>query len=254
MPRIETREIRDFAISLLRARALLTSTSMSRVMQALGPNAASIDTEIGGALRWSRPSEGFRRFACNAILAASFFVAAIPNAQRFDTGVANAIWVVGAIVTGAFSLVRFAPKSVRLDIKAYAATMGMLAMPCMMRPENSTSGALAAVAIAIELAGVFVSQAARIWMGRSFGILPANRGIVRDGPFRLVRHPIYFGWLMLTVGYALSYPSVRNLLALGASIPFLIWRIGQEEGLLARDPAYRDYLRYVRFRLVPGII
>jgi len=227
---------------------------MSRGAQALSPNATSLDADLDVGLGSHWTSEHLRRVGCNVALAASFFIAAIPNARRFDTATANAIWVVGAIVTGAFSLVRFAPKSARLDIKAFAATMGMFAMPCMMRPENATAGSLAYVAVAMELGGVFVSQAARVWMGRSFGILPANRGVVRDGPFRIVRHPIYFGWMMLTLGYALSYPSTRNVLVVAASIPFLIWRIGQEEELLVCDPAYRDYLRHVRFRLVPGVI
>ena len=69
-----------------------------------------------------------------------------------------------------------------------------------------------------------------------------------------MRHPIYLGWLILTIGFAFSYPTARNVLLIVASIPFLVWRIQMEEGLLALDPAYRSYQHKVRFRLWPGVI
>jgi protein-S-isoprenylcysteine O-methyltransferase Ste14 len=37
-------------------------------------------------------------------------------------------------------------------------------------------------------------------------------------------------------------------------LPFLIWRLVDEERLLARSlPGYREYQERVRYRLVPGI-
>ena len=75
-------------------------------------------------------------------------------------------------------------------------------------------------ALILELLGVTLTQVARIYMGRSFGILPANRGIVSNGPFRWVRHPIYLGWLVLSIGYAMFYVNDRNviLIAVDASL------------------------------------
>ena len=37
--------------------------------------------------------------------------------------------------------------------------------------------------------------AGKVVLGRSFGLVPANRGIVARGPYLLVRHPIYAGYL-----------------------------------------------------------
>src|ERR1019366_4953103 len=97
-------------------------------------------------------------------------------------------------------------------------------------------------------------QVARVYMGRSFGVLPANRGIVSKGPFRWVRHPIYFGWLILSIGYAMSCPNDRNIILIATTFPFMVWRIGQEEVHLSADPAYRRYMDRVRYRLWPGVV
>jgi protein-S-isoprenylcysteine O-methyltransferase Ste14 len=130
----------------------------------------------------------------------------------------------------------------------------MILIPALLRPGAGPAGLVSDCGAGIEFAGVILTQTARVYMGRSFGLLPANRGIVRKGPFRLVRHPVYLGWLILTLGYAIVYPSGRNALIALAVLPFLAWRILQEEQLLGRDAAYRDYCEEVRSRLIPGML
>ena len=134
------------------------------------------------------------------------------------------------------------------------ATGGMLILPVFMRPTAMSTGALATTGLIFELFGVALTQIARVYMGRSFGILPANRGIVSKGPFRSVRHPIYFGWLMLSLGYAMSFASERNILLIAMTLPFMVWRIGQEEVHLSADPEYLQYMKQVRYRLWPGVL
>jgi protein-S-isoprenylcysteine O-methyltransferase Ste14 len=123
-----------------------------------------------------------------------------------------------------------------------------------MRPTAMSAGALATTGLIFELFGVVLTQVARVYMGRSFGILPANRGIVSKGPFRSVRHPIYFGWLILSLGYAMSFASERNILLIAMTLPFMVWRIGQEEVHLSADPEYLRYMKRVRYRLWPGVL
>jgi len=123
-----------------------------------------------------------------------------------------------------------------------------------MRPTNLSSGALATTGLVLELLGVMLTQVSRVYMGRSFGILPANRGVVSKGPFRWVRHPIYLGWLVLSIGYAASYLNDRNVILIVATFGLMVWRIDQEETHLSADPAYRNYMDHVRYRLLPGII
>jgi protein-S-isoprenylcysteine O-methyltransferase Ste14 len=152
------------------------------------------------------------------------------------------------------SFARFAPRSATVNLRTIVATGAMLILPCLMRPTSPSTGMLATIGLVLELFGVLLTQIARVYMGRSFGLLPANRGIVSNGPFRWVRHPIYFGWLILSIGYAMSYVSERNIALIVATLPFMVWRIDQEEALLSADPEYRSYMERVRYRLWPGVV
>ena len=199
-------------------------------------------------------SPRIRHVVGNVLVAASFVVAAAPNARHFVRGPADAIWTIGAVLMAAMSLVRIAPKAARVDLRAFLSTIfPVFLLPCLLRAEGASSGLLAWTGVGLEVCGVLLSQVSRVYMGRRFGILPGNRGIVSKGPFRLVRHPIYAGWFLLTVGYLAAYPSWMNGLITLATLPFMMWRIQLEEDLLDADPDYRNYRRLVRFRLVPGI-
>ncbi|HVA81372.1 MAG TPA: methyltransferase [Candidatus Binataceae bacterium] len=192
--------------------------------------------------------------AGNAAIALMFFTALAPNALRFGGGVANQVWLAGAVVMGCLSLIRVAPVRVSADIGSLIATGGALMAGAMIRVGPASAGMAGSAAIAIEIAGIAISQVSRIYLGRSFGLLPANRGIVSKGPFRLVRHPVYLGWFILISGFTLAFPTLRNFACLASSIPFIAWRIVLEEALLSEDPAYRRYRAAVRYRLIPGLI
>ena len=199
---------------------------------------------------------GLRRALGDCILAASFLLAMIPAGRELEcslAGAANIVWIIGAAVMAVMSFARFAPRSASVNLRTIAASGGMLILPWFMRPSHPSAGALATAGLIFELFGVVLTQVSRVYMGRSFGILPANRGIVSKGPFRLVRHPIYFGWLMLSIGYAMSFVSERNVVLIAMTLPFMVWRINQEEQHLTADPEYRRYMERVRYRLWPGI-
>ena len=190
----------------------------------------------------------------NLLVAVSFILAAIPNARHFFRSPADTIWLIGTVLMGAMSIARVAPKAAQIDLHSLLATVfPVFLLPCLLRPEMASSGPLAWFGVTLELLGISFTQVSRIYMGRRFGLLPSNRGIVSRGPFRLVRHPIYAGWFLLTVGYLASYPSPPNILITLATLPFMMWRIRLEEELLDSDPEYRHYRHLVRFRLLPGV-
>ncbi len=104
------------------------------------------------------------------------------------------------------------------------------------------------------LSGLSIAVAAKLSLNRSFGVGPANRGVKVRGAYAFVRHPMYFGYILVSATYLLLNPTAFNL-----SIYALTWmcnvgRIAREESWLMQDPAYRAYARTVRHRLVPGII
>ena len=202
-------------------------------------------------------SAGLRHALGNCLLAVSFLLATLPAARELSfslPGAANAVWLTGAAIMAVMSFARFAPRTSTVNLPTLAASGGMLILPWFMRPTIPSTGALATAGLIFELVGIVLSQVARVYMGRSFGVLPANRGIVSNGPFRWARHPIYFGWLILSIGYAMSYPNERNIILIAATLPLMVWRIDQEEVHLSADPEYRRYMNRVRYRLWPGLV
>ena len=87
-------------------------------------------------------------------------------------------------------------------------------------------------------------------LGRSFGIAPADRGLVRDGPYRLVRHPMYLGELISLVGAVIGDPSAWNVALIHVLLLSLLLRIRWEERAVFN---YGAYAGRVRWRLIPGI-
>ena len=92
-----------------------------------------------------------------------------------------------------------------------------------------------------------------VYLGRSFAILPAYRGTVTGGPFRVIRHPAYLGELLMISGCCLAAPGWASCWPLLISLPLVAFRISAEERVLAANSAYCDYSRKVRWRLVPRV-
>lgn len=110
-----------------------------------------------------------------------------------------------------------------------------------------------AIAAPVQFLSLWMSIWGKISLGRSFAILPANRGVVTDGAYRFVRHPIYAGYLMGHVVFLLSNFSIYNFTVYAIISLFQIHRILREERLLAMTPEYSEYLNKVRYRLLPGV-
>jgi protein-S-isoprenylcysteine O-methyltransferase Ste14 len=86
--------------------------------------------------------------------------------------------------------------------------------------------------------------------------IQSDRGqhVVTEGPYRVVRHPMYAAAVFYFVGAPLLLGSWWGLLA----VPFYVAGIGAravgEERMLRQAlPGYDDYARRVRFRLIPGL-
>jgi protein-S-isoprenylcysteine O-methyltransferase Ste14 len=81
-----------------------------------------------------------------------------------------------------------------------------------------------------------------------------DQTVISTGPYAIVRHPMYASGALYMFGIPLALASYWGYLALAAMMPFLLWRLLDEERILGRDlPGYADYRRRVRYRLVPFI-
>src|SRR5690606_23003559 len=125
--------------------------------------------------------------------------------------------------------------------------------PPLLAPAAVAALAPEAVTVALSCAGLAIVIAGKITLGRSFALLPANRGIVSTGLYRIVRHPIYMGYLVTHVAFLIASPSGWNIAALVVADAALLARAVCEEQTLAKDPAYRDYQGRVRWRVLPGL-
>ena len=107
-----------------------------------------------------------------------------------------------------------------------------------------------AVASALGLALVVVGK---LTLGRSFGLVPANRGVVVRGPYALVRHPIYSGYLITHIAFLIAHPRWWNVIVVATADTALIARALIEERVLGGDVEYRAYCQRVGWHLVPGV-
>ena len=110
-----------------------------------------------------------------------------------------------------------------------------------------------------------VYMSATLWFGVRFSNL-TNRGIIRKGPFAIIRHPAYasknFAW------WCVMFPAiVLNLIYVGnwklalmqvAGLVLMTWfyymRAITEEKHLSEDPAYIAYCKQVKYRFIPGVV
>jgi protein-S-isoprenylcysteine O-methyltransferase Ste14 len=84
--------------------------------------------------------------------------------------------------------------------------------------------------------------------------IAGDQRVIRTGPYALIRHPQYAGAFLYLLGMPLALGSCWGLLVLVPMMATVIWRLFDEEKLLARElPGYAEYQRKVRSRLIPAI-
>jgi protein-S-isoprenylcysteine O-methyltransferase Ste14 len=207
----------------------------------------------------SRPPAQHRdwgELAAKATIVMLFSMMAIRLATDFTkTGHATGLLLVASeALVVVLTIFRRSAGTVDRSTRARVLTMCATFGPPLVRPA-AVAAPMASEAVTILIAGVglMIVIIGKLSLGRSFGLTPANRGIVCSGMYRFVRHPIYLGYLISHVGFLLANPITWNLTVLVAADVALVMRAHLEEETLARDGAYRDYMQRVRFRLVPGV-
>jgi len=152
----------------------------------------------------------------------------------------------------ALTLVRRTAVIVDRSWKARILTVLATFGPPLVRP-GGTAVEPELLTVAISVVGLGIVVMGKLSLGRSFGLTPANRGIVCRGLYRVVRHPIYLGYLITHLGFLLANPSGWNIAMLVVADVALTFRAICEEQTLAQDPEYRLYMDRVRWRLIPAV-
>jgi protein-S-isoprenylcysteine O-methyltransferase Ste14 len=151
------------------------------------------------------------------------------------------------------TLFRRSPSTIDRSMRARLLTTISMIGPPLVQPATVAALAPELLTVLLSAAGLVIVIGGKVSLGRSFGLMPANRGVVSSGLYRLVRHPIYMGYLITHVGFVLANPTIWNVMTLVAADLGLLLRAVCEERTLARDAAYRTYQQQVRWRVVPGV-
>jgi protein-S-isoprenylcysteine O-methyltransferase Ste14 len=113
---------------------------------------------------------------------------------------------------------------------------------------------VAGAVLALCGGGLFLASVLRL--GPALTPLPRPRpgaALVRTGPYRIVRHPIYAGGIAISYGWALLVGSWLTLAWASVLLVFLDVKSAREERWLADAyPGYDDYRRRVR-KLIPFV-
>jgi len=151
-------------------------------------------------------------------------------------------------------LILLAHRAIQRDLSpvAMVATVYATCAVALLNDQGTQRLVPELIGVGLQLASMAWQFTAKVFLGRSFGLLPAQRGLVTAGPYRLVRHPIYFGYLIGHVGFLLANFSWRNATVLALLYVAQVIRIRREEAVLAATSGdYQRYQQRVRWRLLP---
>jgi protein-S-isoprenylcysteine O-methyltransferase Ste14 len=168
---------------------------------------------------------------------------------------ARAAAVIFAVLWIVLLVVRRTPKAKAEGLLPRVAALagGFLGIGIVLLPPHELSPTFNAISAALILAGTIFSIYAIIRLGRSVSIMAEARRLVTDGPYAVIRHPLYLGEAVALLGLTLQYLSAWALLLLGLQLAFQFLRMSNEEQVLSRTfPEYRAYMQRTA-RLIPGV-
>jgi protein-S-isoprenylcysteine O-methyltransferase Ste14 len=199
---------------------------------------------------WEQASE----FCARACIAGFFVVLASRiGAEFLQTGhVTGLLLLVSELLVVVLTVVR--RRATAIDRRLYVRLVAAMSIiPVFLVRPGGAPLAPDLWTAALSGTGLLVIITGKLTLGRSFGLMPAHRGLVATGIYGIVRHPIYLGYLITHVGFLAAHPSPLNLVLLLTADTTLMVRAVCEERTLARDPEYGRYMDRVRWRILPGL-
>ena len=109
-------------------------------------------------------------------------------------------------------------------------------------------------AYVVMIVTAFVSTICIINLGRSFGIVPANRGVKTELLYGIVRHPLYLLYTIYDLAVISLAFSLHNCYICILHALFSYLRAKREENILMRDVAYKEYVSKTRYMFLPGVL
>jgi protein-S-isoprenylcysteine O-methyltransferase Ste14 len=172
--------------------------------------------------------------------------AALWNAIQAHASLLQFILAVNILLFGYFLLVRREERSNPFAWYVQVPILFSIFLGYFYKFQNPTP----VTGIVISFIGSLLSMWALISLGKSFGIAPADRGLVMRGPYRFLRHPMYSGYLLIDLPLLIWNVSPWNLMIFSIKIVSFVIRILLEERVVSD---YSSYIQKVRWRLIPFV-
>jgi len=204
---------------------------------------------VNTILNW----RGVGTVTSNLLLSVLYFFFAFEHLQAFIISPRLSILLIVAVesLLGIMLIVRRDPDRTHHSLKTWFATFCGTCAPLLLRPTEAPVDLL--FGQALQIAGFALQIVAVLSLNRSFGLLPAHRGIQSNGLYRWVRHPLYSAYLLAHIGYVINNMTWYNLAVVVFGTGFQIVRIIQEERFLCEYETYVQYRAKTRWRLIPAI-
>ncbi len=137
------------------------------------------------------------------------------------------------------------------------AITGSLACLGQLEAHLLKSEAAAAVGCGLTVLGIGGTFYCRHYLGRFWTAetsLIQDHQVVDQGPYGVVRHPIYTFAILMYMGLGFVFSTWWNLLAVGIIAISYMVKAWDEDGFLEQSlPGYREYQRHVPYRLIPNL-
>jgi protein-S-isoprenylcysteine O-methyltransferase Ste14 len=178
----------------------------------------------------------------------------LPNLRFFlQTGrPIGLVFVVQQVWVGVVFLTRRVPRTVSTRTLDWIAAYAGWLTSFLVRPGGYHLAWGFAVGFWVQLAGLLLWAWSFSKLARSYGIVPADRGLVTGGPYAIVRHPLYSGYMVGGIGYVMQSLSVWNAVVDAIAVSWQLVRISAEERHL-EGAEYAAYRARVPWRLCPGL-
>jgi len=191
----------------------------------------SVNGALHVALEWEQQPLGHTLLSITAFLSKALFLA--------------------LVVATTVTRLRPLRKAVGLEPRLSALLGTFLVTSLVLLPHGEPPPIVLAISSALIISGMFTSFMVLHWLGKSFSIMPEARRLITQGPYALVRHPLYICEEIAVIGIFIQVASLPALFIVVIHGLFQIRRMVNEEKVLkATFAEYESYAAQTP-RLIP---